>query len=79
MALAFMKTAGVETVEALWDIPSEKMVDLQAKVTGGARSSGPGLRYVPVYETPSLPLRPIDAISNGALRRGAPNCGKQPG
>ncbi|MBU4317549.1 MAG: carboxylesterase/lipase family protein [Proteobacteria bacterium] len=66
MARAFMKTAGVETVEALWDIPCEKMVDLQAKVTGGARSSGPGLRYVPVYETSSLPFRPIDAISNGA-------------
>ncbi|MBA3030280.1 MAG: carboxylesterase/lipase family protein [Desulfobacteraceae bacterium] len=66
LALAFMKTAGVDTIDALWDLSAEKIVDLQAKVTGGARSSGPGLRYVPVYETPSLPLRPIDAILNGS-------------
>lgn len=62
----FMKTAGVASVEALWDIPADKMVDLQAKVTGGARSSGAGLRYVPVYATPSLPLRPLEAIRTGS-------------
>jgi para-nitrobenzyl esterase len=65
---AFMKTAGVASVEALWDIPAENMVDLQAKVTGGARSSGAGLRYVPAYGTPSLPLRPLEAIKNGSAK-----------
>ena len=66
LARAFMKTAGVNDAAGLWDIPAEKMVELQAAVTGGARASGPGLRYVPVYDTPSLPIRTIDAITNGA-------------
>ena len=63
---AFLKTAGLSTTDELWDIPAEKMVEIQVRVTGGARSSGAGLRYVPVYETPSLPVRPIDAIQNGS-------------
>ena len=66
LARAFMESAGVDNAAGLWDIPADKIVELQVKVTGGTRSSGTGLRYVPIYDTPSLPVRPIDAITNGS-------------
>ena len=68
LARAFLAEAGLspESMEGLWDIPAEKMVKLQVAVTGGARSSGTGLRYVPIYETPALPQQPLDAIADGA-------------
>jgi len=71
LAMIFLEQAGLthKNIGRLWDFPAKEFVTLQNQVMRQAGQPGGGLRYVPVYGTPSLPDRPLEAIRRGKGRQ----------